>query len=124
MIEQTDAAFRAGGDAAADTAPHGHSGAGRRWAGVLAHRWPTALGVAVAALIAFDLDVAGFVPSLSALIVLMALVYPSTAVLGQRRASWVVLLAGLPVALLIAPPRRSARRLSCSSSPPLSCCGG
>src|SRR5919112_5571363 len=44
----------------------------------------------------------GFVSSLSGLIVVMALLYVGAAALGQRRASWVVLLAGLPVAFFAA----------------------
>jgi hypothetical protein len=81
---------------------HGHRRTGRRWWGFLAHRWPTALGIAVAAITAFDLRVdAGFVSSLSALIVVMALVYVGAAALGRRSASWVVLLAGLPVAFVV-----------------------
>jgi hypothetical protein len=77
----------------------------RRWSEVLVHRWPTSLGVAVAALIAFDLQVdAGFVSSLSALIVVMALVYIGAAALDWRRASWAVLFAGLPLALFIPAP--------------------
>jgi hypothetical protein len=76
-------------------APHARDG----WRGLLVHRWPTALGVAVAILTALDLGAdAVFVPSLPALIVLMALVYVGAAALGRRRASWVVLLAALPVA--------------------------
>jgi putative effector of murein hydrolase LrgA (UPF0299 family) len=74
----------------------------RRWSEVLMHRWPTALGVAVAALTAFDLQVdAGFVSSISAVVVLMALVYIGAAALDRRRASWAVLLAGLLPALFI-----------------------
>ena len=42
-----------------------------------------------------------FRPSLSALIVVMALVYVGAAALGRRSASWVVLLAGLPVAFFV-----------------------
>jgi hypothetical protein len=76
----------------------------RRWSVVLLHRWPTALGVAVAALTAFDLQVdAAFVSSISALIVVMALVYIGAAALDRRRASWLVLLAGLPLAFFIPP---------------------
>ena len=76
----------------------------RRWSGVLMHRWPTALGVAVAVLTAFDLRVdAAFVSSISALVVVMALVYVGAAALGRRRASWALLLAGLPLAFLIPP---------------------
>ena len=67
---------------------HDHGRTGRRWTGFLAHRWPTALGVAVAAMTAFDLRVdAGFVSSLSALIVVMALVYVGAAAMGRRRFS-------------------------------------
>ena len=74
------------------------------WAGVLGHRWPTALGVAVAALTAFDLELeAGFVASLKALVAILALVYLGSAALDRRRSAWVVLLAGLPVALFLAP---------------------
>jgi hypothetical protein len=81
---------------------HGYWRTGRRWWDFLAHRWPTALGVAIAAMMAFDLRVdAEFISSLSALIVVMALVYVGAAALGRRRASWVVLLAGLPVAFFV-----------------------
>src|SRR5919112_1497076 len=78
----TDEKFSAGGgrDLAADGSPRG------RWARLVAHRWPTALGVAVAALTAFDLEGdAGFVTSLSALVVVMALVYVGGA--GRWRSS-------------------------------------
>jgi hypothetical protein len=55
-----------------DRSPHAHRG--RR--GFLAHRWPTALGVAVAALTAFDLQLdVESISFLSALVVLMPLVY-------------------------------------------------
>lgn len=65
---------------------------------MLAHRWPTALGVAVAALTALDLKVdAGFVSSLA------ALVYVGAAALGRPRASWAVLLGGLPLAFFVPP---------------------
>jgi hypothetical protein len=74
------------------------------WAGVLRHRWPTALGVAVAALTAFDLELeAGFVASLTALVAVLALVYLGSAALDRRGSAWVVLLAGLPVAFFLAP---------------------
>jgi hypothetical protein len=83
-----------------DGSPHARD----RWTNLLVHRWPTALGVAVAALTALDLKVdAGFVSSLSALVVVMALVYVGAAALGRPRASWVVLLAGLPVAFFVPP---------------------
>jgi hypothetical protein len=83
-----------------DGSPHARD----RWTNLLVHRWPTALGVAVAALTALDLKVdAGFVSSLSALVVVMALVYVGAAALGRPRASWVVLLAGLPVAFFDPP---------------------
>ena len=70
----------------------------RRWTDVLMHRWPTALGIAVAALAAFDLqDGLGF----AALIVLMALVYLGAAALDRRWSAWAVLLAGIPIAFFI-----------------------
>jgi hypothetical protein len=81
---------------------HDHTGdaphARGRWTGVLMHRWPTALGVAVAALAAFDVD-DGL--EFAALTVLMALVYLGAAALHRRWSAWVVLLAGLPLAFLI-----------------------
>jgi uncharacterized membrane protein YhaH (DUF805 family) len=71
----------------------------RRWTDVLKHRWPTVVGIAVAVLTVFDLQVdAGFVSSICALVVLMALVYLGSAALDRRWSAWVVLLAGLPVA--------------------------
>ena len=62
------------------------------------HRWPTALGIAVAALAAFDLqDGLEF----ATLTVLLALVYLGAAALDRRWSAWVLLLAGLPLAFLI-----------------------
>ena len=69
-----------------------------RWTDVLMHRWPTALGVAVAALAAFDVD-DGL--EFAALTVLMALVYLGAAALDWRWSAWVVLLAGLPLAFFL-----------------------
>jgi hypothetical protein len=77
-----------------DRSPHAH----RRWTGFLAHRWPTALGVAVAALIAFDLQDGR---ELAALTVLMALVYLGAAALDRRWSAWVVLLAGIAVLTVV-----------------------
>src|ERR671910_1273816 len=70
----------------------------RSWTGVLMHRWPTALGIAVAALAAFDVD-DGL--EFAALTVLMALVYLGAAALDRRWCAWVVLLAGLPLTIFI-----------------------
>jgi hypothetical protein len=70
----------------------------RRWADVLLHRWPTALGIAVAALAAFDLrDGLEF----ATLTVLLALIYLGAAALDRRWTAWVLLLAGLPIATFI-----------------------
>ncbi len=85
---------------------HGHTDASPRaygrWTGFLAHRWPTALGIALAALTVFDLEVdAESVSSLSALTVLMALVYLGAAALDRRWAAWVVLLVGLTVLVIM-----------------------
>ena len=77
-----------------EDAPHTRG----RWTGVLMHRWPTALGIAVAALAAFDVD-DGL--EFAALTVLMALVYLGAAALDRRWFAWVVLLAGLPLAIFI-----------------------
>jgi len=77
-----------------EDAPH----ACGRWTGALMHRWPTALGIAVAALAAFDAqDGLEF----AELTVLMALVYLGAAALDRRWAAWVMLLAGLPLAFFI-----------------------
>jgi hypothetical protein len=76
-----------------DDSPRAHQAPERRrWTDVLMHRWPTALGIAVAALAAFDLE-DGL--EFAALTVLMALVYLGAAALDRRWSAWVVLLAGL-----------------------------
>ena len=82
----------------ADDPPHVHRKDGRRWTSVLAHRWPTALGVAVAALTVFDLRGG---TELAALTMLMPVVYLGAAVLGRRRFAWVVLLAGVAVLTVV-----------------------
>ena len=64
----------------------------RRWIDTLMHRWPSALGIAVAALAAFDVD-DGL--EFAALTVLMALVYLGSAALDRRWFAWIILLAGL-----------------------------
>jgi hypothetical protein len=70
----------------------------RRWFEALTHRWPTALGLTVAALTAFDAEInVEFVSVVSAIVVLMALIYLSAAVLERRRTAWVVFLAGFAV---------------------------
>jgi hypothetical protein len=88
-------------DSGADDPPHAHPD-GRRWTSVLAHRWPTALGVAVAALTVFDLRGG---TELAALTMLMPVVYLGAAALDRRRFAWIVLLAG--VAVLTAVPSSS-----------------
>ena len=77
-----------------EDAPHARG----RWTGALMHRWPTALGIAVAALAAFDAQ-NGL--EFAELTVLMALVYLGAAALDRRWAAWVMLLAGLPLAFFI-----------------------
>ena len=90
-------------DRGADDPPRAHRNDGRRWAGILAHRWPTALGVAVAALTAYGMDRASEIVLLSPLVVLMALVYVGSAALDRRWFAWVVLFAGLPLLSFIPP---------------------
>ena len=86
-------------DHATDDSPHAHQAPDRsRWTAVLMHRWPTALGIVVAALAAFDLE-DGL--EFAALTVLMALVYLGAAALDRRWSAWVVLLAGLLLANFI-----------------------
>ena len=79
--------------------PRTHQSPGRRrWTDVLMHRWPTALGIALAALAAFDVqDGLEF----AALTVLMALVYLGAAALDRRWSAWVVLLTGVLLAFFI-----------------------
>ena len=86
-------------DHATDDSPHAHQAPDRsRWTEVLMHRWPTALGIVVAALAAFDLE-DGL--EFAALAVLMPLVYLGAAALDRRWSAWVVLLAGLALAFFI-----------------------
>jgi hypothetical protein len=68
------------------------------WTHALMHRWPTALGVAVAALAAFDMaDGTEF----AALTMLMPVAYVGAAALDRRRFAWAALLAG--VAVIVVP---------------------
>jgi hypothetical protein len=99
MTENRPPADRGRDHAARDHSPHAH----RHWIDVLMHRWPTALGIAVAALTAFDLriDVETVVSFLSALVVLMPLVYVGAAVVDRRRFAWVVLLVAITPLVLI-----------------------
>jgi len=70
----------------------------RRWVELLKHRWPTALGIAVAALTFFDEQVTvEFVSFVSAIVVLLGVIYVGAAALERRRAAWVMLLAGFAV---------------------------
>src|SRR5918997_4392899 len=99
MADEKSLADRIGEQTTTSDSHRAHQTSGRRrWTDVLIHRWPTALGIAVAALAAFDLrDGLEF----AALTVLMALVYLGAAALDRRWSAWVVLLAGLPLAFLI-----------------------
>ena len=86
-------------DHATDDSPHAHQAPDRsRWTDVLMQRWPTALGIVVATLAAFDLE-DGL--EFAALAVLMPLVYLGAAALDRRWSAWVVLLAGLALAFFI-----------------------
>src|SRR5918997_1840765 len=99
MADEKSLADRIGEQTTTSDSHRAHQTSGRRrWTDVLIHRWPTALGIAVAALAAFDVD-DGL--EFAALTVLMALIYLSAAALGRRWSAWVVLLAGLPLAFLI-----------------------
>jgi len=82
-----------------DDSPRAHQAPERRrWTDVQMHRWPTALGIAVAALAAYDIE-DGL--EFATLTVLMALVYVGAAALDRRRFAWVVLIAGLAVLTVI-----------------------
>lgn len=74
-----------------------HTPAVRRmnWGYWLLHRWPTALGITIAFLTAFDLQIDRTVfTSLAAIIAFMALVYLGAAVIGQRTAAWLLFGSG------------------------------
>jgi len=73
-------------DYAPGDSPHAHRvPERRRWTAVMMHRWPTVLGIAVAVLTAIDLQLnVEFVSFLSALVVVMALVYVGAAILDRR----------------------------------------
>lgn len=70
----------------------------RRWTDALLHRWPTALGIAVAAGSALDLETG---LEFAALTVLMAVIYLGAAVFERPWTAWLVLFAGLPLAFVI-----------------------
>src|SRR3712207_9363652 len=86
----------------------------QRWTDVLKHRWPTVLGIAVAALTVFDLQGG---TELAALTMLMPVVYLGAAALDRRRFAWVVLLAGVAVSVVL-PPRSRGGPLTCVLSLP------
>ena len=93
MTEKESFADKVRDHATDEDSPYAHQAPDRRrWTDILMHRWPTALGIAVAALAAFDLEDA---LEFAALTVLMALVYLGAAALDRRWSAWVVLLAGL-----------------------------
>jgi hypothetical protein len=71
---------------------------GRGWTGAVLHRWPTALGIAVAGLSALDLETG---LEFAALTVLMAVIYLGAAVFERPWTAWAVLFAGLPLAFVI-----------------------
>jgi len=89
-------------DYATGDSPHAHRvPERRRWTAVMMHRWPRVLGIAVAALTAIDLQLnVEFVSFLSALVVVMALVYVGAAILDRRNYAWVVFLAAFAVLAL------------------------
>ena len=100
MADEKNLAGRIGEQTTTNDSHHAHQKTPdhRRWIEVLLHRWPTALGIAVAALAAFDLrDGLEF----ATLTVLLALIYLGAAALDRRWSAWVVLLAGLPIATFI-----------------------
>jgi hypothetical protein len=108
MIDTMNLADAAGNRAdTGDSRPTHQSSGWRRWTGVLLHRWPTALGVAVAALSALDLETG---LEFAALTVLMAVIYLGASVFERPWTAWVVLFAGLPLAFVL-PASWTARSL-------------
>jgi hypothetical protein len=69
-----------------------------RWVETLSHRWPTALGIALAVLIFFDAEVnVEFVSVVSTIVILIAFIYVGAAALNRRRAAWELFVAGCAI---------------------------
>ncbi|WP_025745901.1 hypothetical protein [Kallotenue papyrolyticum] len=69
-----------------------------RWITALTHRWPTALGLALAVLTFADQEVSvEFVSTIAGIILLMALIYFGAAVLERRWTAWILFLIGFAV---------------------------
>jgi hypothetical protein len=99
MIDTMKVADTADDSATDANTPDAHQSPGRRgWAGAMLHRWPTALGIAVAGLSALDLETG---LEFAALTVLMAVIYLGAAVFERPWTAWAVLFAGLPLAFVI-----------------------
>jgi hypothetical protein len=99
MIDTKNLADAARDRATAGDPPRAHQSPGwRRRTDALLHRWPTALGIAVAALAANDMQ-GGL--EFAGLAVLLAVVYLGAAALDRRWSAWVVLLAGLPLVFFL-----------------------
>jgi hypothetical protein len=99
MIDAMNLADAAGDSATDASSPGTQETAGwRSWAGLLLHRWPTALGIAVAALSALDLETG---LEFAALTMLMAVIYVGAAAFDRPWTAWVVLFAGLPLAFVL-----------------------
>jgi hypothetical protein len=99
MIDMMKVADAVDHSATIPNTPGTHQSSGRRgWAGALLHRWPTALGIAVAAGSALGLE-SGL--EFAALTVLMAVIYLGAAVFDRPWTAWAVLFAGLPLAFVI-----------------------
>jgi len=93
MTENESFADKVRDRATDDDSPHAHQVPDRRrWADFLMHRWPTALGIALAALAAFDVE-DGL--EFATLTLLLALVYLGAAALDRRWSAWVLLVAGV-----------------------------
>jgi hypothetical protein len=93
MTENESFADKVRDHATDDDSPHAHQVPDRRrWADFLMHRWPTALGIALAALAAFDVE-DGL--EFATLTLLLALVYLGAAALDRRWSAWVLLVAGV-----------------------------
>jgi hypothetical protein len=99
MIEKESFMDKVRDHATDDGPPHAHQRSDRRrWADVLMHRWPTALGIALAALAAYDMEDGLEFATLTAL---LALVYLGAAALDRRWSAWVLLVAGVALTNLV-----------------------
>lgn len=72
------------------------------WGHWLLHRWPTALGIAIAFLTVFDMQLdRTFVTALAAIITFMAMIYLGAAALNRRSSAWLLFVVGFALIFVL-----------------------